>query len=344
MRVEAEKQMPSEWSEINGFAYQPAPDALWRHAPTPLAACYNVLGVPLEVQTNAPRIAELAEAFYGDWRAVEAESTQRKRLCLYLHDAPEETPDAASVPLVRMQGAILMVSLGGSLGFADATAGFGAAFLTPGLLANPALATMLTLECLGLYLVCCERPAPLHAAGLVHQGRCVLLTGGSGAGKSTLAYACLRAGFGLLAEDIVYAEPGGETVTVWGWPWSLHLLPDAVRFFPELENAERIQKINGETKLRVAVNRVRPGAAVPKMPVWGVCSLGRAEDAASRLRPADPNVLCRTLTHFAGDPPLDRQAMEAATERLLAGRLAHLAMGTDLDAAAGALCRWIETG
>jgi hypothetical protein len=247
------------------------------------------------------------------------------------------------MPIVRAQGDYLLTIVGSSLGFADGAAGFGTAFLTPGLLADRPRAKTCFLECLGMYLVCYDRPATLHAAGIVHDGRCLLLTGGSGAGKSTLSYACLRAGFSLLAEDIVYAETEGDPVAVWGWPWSLHLLPDAVRFFPELAQAERIQKLNGETKLRVAVNSVRRGAAIPRMPVWGVCSLSRSEDAQSRLRLADTTQIRQALTHFQGDPPLDRAAMEAAANRLLAGRLAHLEVGTDLDAAVCVLRRWMET-
>jgi hypothetical protein len=194
-----------------------------------------------------------------------------------------------------------------------------------------------------MYLVSRERPVALHAAGVVHQGRCVLLTGSDGAGKSTLAYACLRAGFGLLAEDIVFAAEPDDLREVFGNARHLHLLPDAVRLFPELADAPRILQLNGETKLRISVNTVRAGAAVARAPISGVCSISRASNGATCLRPADPTRIRRVLTDFKGDPPLDRDAIARAADRLLAGRIAHLEVGKDLQEAVETLRNWIET-
>src|SRR5262249_42856450 len=162
--------------------------------------------------------------------------------------------------LTRMQEPYLLVTAGSSLGFADRAAGFAAAFLTPGLIADRLTAQVCFLECLGVYLVSPGRPGALHAAGVVphgrfalpagpaagavHQARCALLPGPDGAGKSTLAYACLRAGFGLLAEDIVFAAEPGDAGEVFGNARHLHLLPDAVRLFPELADTPCVRQLN----------------------------------------------------------------------------------------------------
>ena len=88
------------------------------------------------------------------------------------------------------------------------------------------------------------RSGRLHAihSGLVvsPEGRGVLLRGESGAGKSTLTYACLAAGFAVASDDWVYAIPGAPAGRLHGYPWRLFLMPDTVRFFPELAHVEPV--------------------------------------------------------------------------------------------------------
>jgi len=336
----------SAWKEAAGFALLPAPDRLWRRAETPLVARYNVVGIPLEFGTNAPALDALAQDLYGDWGAPDPQSAvDPLRLHLFLHDAEETFRDGEPpAPLARLQEDYFLLTVGRSLGLAHQTAGFAFGFVTPALLAEPLIVQSLFMETMSNYLINRHRPATLHAAGLVHCDRCVLLTGNNGAGKSTLAYACLRAGFGLVAEDIVFVEPQDDRMWVLGNPWQMHLMPDAVRFFPELASARTIRMLNGETKLRVRVNSVRPNAAVRRCPVWGILSLSRARGPASRLLPADPARVRRALTHFKDDPPLHLDAMLSAADRLLEGRAAHFEVGSDLEGAVAMLRRWIETG
>ncbi len=321
----------------------PAPDRLWRHAPAPLVARYNVLGIPLEIAANDHALLELAAECFGGWETTEpALAGKPLRLELLLQEVIEPSPPEASALLLRAREDYLLLSVGQSLGMGHRSSGFACAFLTPSLLANRPLAQTCFVETLGMFLVCHYRRATLHAAAVAQGGCCVLLTGRDGAGKSTLAYACLRAGFRLISEDIVFAEACEAGITVWGVPWRLHLLPDAVRFFPELAGAARICTLQGETKLRVAVREMRPGAAVPRMPVQAVLSLSRAEGPKSRLRPAEPACLLRALTDFKDTPFLDREATRAAAERLLAGRRAHLEVGSDLEQAAERVRQWLE--
>lgn len=78
----------------------------------------------------------------------------------------------------------------------------------------------------------------LHAvhSGLViaPNGVGLALRGESGAGKSTLTYACLRTGFAVASDDWVYGVAGAAAARLHGYPWRLFLVPDTVRFFPEL--------------------------------------------------------------------------------------------------------------
>jgi hypothetical protein len=88
------------------------------------------------------------------------------------------------------------------------------------------------------------RAGALHAihSGLVVSpgGRGVLLRGESGAGKSTLTYACMLAGFSVASDDWVYAVADQPAGLLYGYPWRLFLMPDTVRFFPELAAVDAV--------------------------------------------------------------------------------------------------------
>jgi len=334
---------PMAWQETAGLAFLPAADQLWRQTPTPLTARYQPLGVPLAFATNAPVLAEMAADSFGAWGAPDSQAPAL-RLNFFLHTA-SETLDRATrpAPVFRAQDDYFMLSVGGSLGMADRAAGFGMAFITPALLADPLFVQEGFLECLAYFLVTRRRRAVLHAAGLVDRGRGVLLTGASGAGKSTLAFACLRSGFQLLAEDVIYLDEGTRPLQAWGAPWRLHLLPDGERFFPELAAAPLVTQLNGEIKRRVEVNQLWPGAAVPTASVTGVLLLQRAPGTASALAAVNPALLRRTLIGFQDQMGADYlAAMHAAADRLLAGRAATLAVGSDLEAAVALIRAWMD--
>ena len=320
------------------------PWALLWEAPAPLSARYSLLGLPLEVSANAPELMALADEVFGVWGTPSRPiGKQILRLYLYL----EEDAGVGSVPAaertLRAGDRYLFLAVGQSRGFADRLEGTAVAVLTPALLAERVLAQCWFLECLAMYLAGHYRRATLHAACIAYQGRGVLLTGRDGVGKSTLAYACVRAGFQLVAEDIVFAEEGAP-IRVWGNPWHIHLLPDAPALFPELAGAERTVLLNGETKLRIRVQDVRADAAITRLPVWGVLSLSRSRGRQTLLSPADPAALRAALTGFRGNAPLDRTAMEAAAGRLAVGRSARLEVGTNLDAAIDTVLGWLSAG
>ena len=93
--------------------------------------------------------------------------------------------------------------------------------------------------------------APLHAACVVGDGGGILLTGHSGAGKSTLSIALGRRGYSVLSDEWTYLSAAGRGLTAWGLPVPIKLLPDAVRFYPELLDHQPADCLNGETAYEV---------------------------------------------------------------------------------------------
>lgn len=88
--------------------------------------------------------------------------------------------------------------------------------------------------------------APLHCACLEHDGHGVLVAGISGAGKSTLATALGRLGLALLSDDWTYVSERHSRLIAYGLFSPVKLLPDAVRFFTDLETLTPRTSLNGE--------------------------------------------------------------------------------------------------
>lgn len=93
--------------------------------------------------------------------------------------------------------------------------------------------------------------APVHAACVVRCGYGTLLTGPSGTGKSTLTIALAKRGYELLSDEWTYLCANESAVVAWGLPVPVKLLPDTVRFFPEVMEYSPTQSLNGETAYEV---------------------------------------------------------------------------------------------
>src|SRR5262245_31398405 len=160
-------------------------------------------------------------------------------------------PSVAAVPFtMRVHSDCFLGTDGANLLTAQLDRGFALGFVTPGLMADEARLRYHALELLALALVSRRDRLPIHAGAIVRRGRAVLLAGRSTAGKSTLCYACLREDFQLLTEDVVYVSRRGG-LRLWGIPWQIHLLPDAVRHFAELADIPSALQANGKRKLAV---------------------------------------------------------------------------------------------
>ena len=71
-------------------------------------------------------------------------------------------------------------------------------------------------------------------------------------------------------------------------------------------------------------------------------TIGRAPGSASRIIAADRVAAVETLTPFrAQQDEADAAAMSAAAEALVAGKLAHLEVGSDLDDAVNLIRHWL---
>jgi len=87
---------------------------------------------------------------------------------------------------------------------------------------------------------------PLHAACLSFNGRGVLIAGVSGTGKSNLSLAMAQIGADFISDDWTYIADNDGDLCAHGMFAPIKLLPDAVRYFPELRQYDVRVSLNGE--------------------------------------------------------------------------------------------------
>lgn len=92
---------------------------------------------------------------------------------------------------------------------------------------------------------------PLHCACLVKDGQGLIVGGSAGAGKSTLAMTMALNNFAFLSDDWTYFSQSGSTAQAWGLPTPVKLLPDAIKYFPQLTESQVAPSLNGELAYEV---------------------------------------------------------------------------------------------
>ena len=92
---------------------------------------------------------------------------------------------------------------------------------------------------------------PLHCACLVRDGQGLILAGAAGAGKSTLAVTLALNNFAFLSDEWTYFSQSGSRAQAWGLPTAVKLLPDAIKYFPQLAESQIAPSLNGELAYEV---------------------------------------------------------------------------------------------
>jgi hypothetical protein len=241
---------------------------------------FQPMDFSLRLLSNSPAIVAAAETSFRRFGPAQPVEAPDFTFRLMAHDLDDGPPDP---PVFRLEDSLLYQTTGrDSTLVADLTRGFAFGYFSPSVLANPAffrwhfleLAFFMMLESRGLMGV--------HGAALVREGQAVLLRAHSGGGKTTLAYAAATQGnFQALAEDVVWLD--GRRNLWWGMPWSFHLLPDAKKLFPELSFYETVLQTNGEMKLEVNLENIRPGSTTVSARPQAVVLVERLVGGQSKL-------------------------------------------------------------
>jgi hypothetical protein len=259
------------------------------HLPGPVrghaleSVTYPVLGIPVCYESTSAEVLAVAEEAFGAWRGapVSPEWAGAPPVTVRIHVFPG--PELSSPPAAvrfRYRGPDgLSLRAPGLRAFGSQGRRTAAVRVTTGVLAQRAHFRYAVLEAMTLFIVTARDRQPVHAAAVMRGGTALLLAGPSGVGKSTLTYAALRAGLGVLSEDCVFLQEA-PVPRVWGLPGFVHLHPDAVRWFPELQGVSARLR-NGDLKLAMPSR----GAVVGVERV-GICLMARGPRPGVERLPA----------------------------------------------------------
>jgi len=280
--------------------YPPPGDLLGNTGVLPHQACFPVLGLPLMVRSNSGAVMEAAERAFGPWRRLGREFIDPiQPLDLTLVVQPSAQAPYRPQPFIhQVYGDCFLAAGGGNLLMAQREQGVALGWVTSETVADDAFFRYQVLECLALWLASRHDRTPVHSAALLANGRAVLLLGPSMTGKSTLSYACLRAGFQLLAEDVVFVS-SRNGLKLWGHTRQISLTPTAPALFPELAGIPAKTLGSGKVKLTVDLS---PEAAAPLNPHAGgtiVCLLQRHPARKSGVKPMEISQLVQALREHA---------------------------------------------
>jgi hypothetical protein len=331
---------------MSSIDFTPATDPLGHTAPLDQRAYFPLLGLPLEVRSNSAAVIAAAERSFGQWRDLQPELIEPSEpliVNIVVHSVESHaSPATLRAPFVqRVHGESFLAANGENLLTAQMDRGLALGFVTPQLVADDLHFRYNVLECLALLLASWRDRTPVHAGAVVHKGQALLLVGQSTAGKSTLCYACVRQGFQLLAEDVIYVSMR-RGLRLWGNSGRIHLLPDAWCHFPELADIAPHMRANGKYKLAIDVSTLGPARLCHYADRALVCLVGRNGGVASTLEPIAPSILVDTICQdLEAGFDIHIRAREVASA-LAAGGAYRLSTGSDLAGAVALLKEIIE--
>ena len=259
-------------------------DPLHWGVPIRFQADFNPIGTPIRVESNHEAVIQVAQENFGRYgKPCPGESPKFSlRLCV---DPVHRTGPPWPKPNFRSLNHLFHINCGDSnFAVADLNTGLCIGFVTEAMVEDASFFKSSFLDCLFYVLAVHHNYTPVHCSGVVSGGRGVLICGVSGTGKTTLAYACARSGMQVLSDDVVHLQidPANDQLRLWGKPWFLRLVPEAVKLFPELAGLQPQLRSDHEWYLEIDVENQFPGHAVVSCEPQALVFLERHQDAADQ--------------------------------------------------------------
>jgi len=295
-------------------------DPLQWGVPIRFTADFNPIGTPIRVESNHEAIIEAARESFGRYGEPSPGDTPRFRLRVCIDPVHRAGPPWPK-PSFRSLNHLVHIACGdSSFAVADLNSGICIGFVTPAMVEDSSFFKSTFLDCLFYVLAVHHDYTPVHCSGVVSEGRGVLICGVSGTGKTTLAYACARSGLQVLSDDVVHLsiDHADNQLRLWGRPWFLRLLPEAVGQFPELSRLQPQLRSDHEWYLEVDVEDQFPGSTVVSCEPAALVFLDRWSNAATRLEPlSTDSALERLMKDIYVSEPSITQRHQQTLARLL---------------------------
>ncbi|CAN5623415.1 hypothetical protein BH23CHL2_BH23CHL2_06250 [soil metagenome] len=266
-----------------GADQQPAVDPLLQDVPVDCVLELEALGMLVTIETNDPRVERVARQSFGE-RPCGRDLEPGLRLRLLVHDVPEEPSWTPAQPVLRGQGDYFYAAASrASVVAGDCRTGFAFGFISNRQADHEEHLRSTMLQSPILWMATSRSLSTIHCAVVVKHGKSVILRGKPNAGKTTLAYAALQQGFSLLCEDVAFAWKSADGIELRGLPWLLYLKPDAVRFFPELNELEPLERYNREQKILIHTGEWFPEQTIQAAPLGPTVFVERSPTGTNTL-------------------------------------------------------------
>ena len=303
----------------------PPDDPTLARMPVTHTTHHRALGLALRFETNDARVSWAARESFGPVIDPATDTQPDARIRIFVHHVDEEPGFRPHQPLVRSyDGTFWIAASRSSVVSGNTSTGDVMGFVSETIANNTDYLRSAFVQSALLQVAQPRSLVAVHSACLARDGRAIMLRGDSGAGKSTLAYAALRRGYSLIAEDVIFLRSrSGRThgpiapddIELHGLPWTMHLLPDAATIFPELALHPAFERPDGRLKLGITIEQHFPGQALPHAPLGPLVFVTRGQRARPRLTTlARPEALSRlesTVIHYERDEDAEHAIWEA---------------------------------
>lgn len=212
--------------------------------PLPLRAMFYPFGFALEVRTNATEVLEMYSKLWPERAQLYDFATM---LCdVYVAPGgPEKCPPN---PSYRYQRPIF-TSIADGQNHVVVDVERGRTWMS---LTTAVLRQRLYLEAFFLMMPLTTLPVKaVHAACIAWRGQGIMLCGDSGAGKSTLSYACARAGWDYISDDMCLLVDGSRRLVA-GNSDLVRFRPTAAELFPEIRGLELTPRAAGKPSIELS--------------------------------------------------------------------------------------------
>jgi hypothetical protein len=224
-----------------------------------LKRVFYPLGFPTEVWSNSEEILTLCEERWGAFE----KRFDTKTISVDVHVVESDSTECPPMPVYRMMRP-MVVSVADMNNYIvyDLTQSRTHISISRAAERNKLYLQYFFLDGMATFQIGARYTKGIHAACVALDGRGVLLCGDSGAGKSTLSYACARAGWTYVTDDLSHVVNGGRPRMVVGNCFQVRFRPTAVKLFAELEGLGLTPRAAGQPSIEI------PTASMPRL----ICS------------------------------------------------------------------------
>ncbi len=259
------------------------------HWGTPIRFQENFIpiGTVIRVESNDEAVLRVARENFGPYGQAPPGEPANFVLRICVDPIHREIPPWPK-PSFRSLNHLVHISCGQSnFAVADLNSRVSVGFVTPAMVEDSSFFKSTFLDCLFYVLAVHHLYTPVHCSAVASNGRGILICGRSGVGKTTLAYACARSGMQVLSDDVVHLriDSASNQLQLWGRPWQLRLVPEAVSLFLELSGREPKLRSDHQWYLEIDVESQFPGGTVTSCKPEALVFLDRHTGKANGLQP-----------------------------------------------------------